>query len=61
MKKKSIPKDKQALQPNDNLFLDDVVSTTECTGLIPTPPQNEAEAESYTDLYAVPKPENKEK
>lgn len=35
---------------------DTVVSSTECTGLIQTPPANEAEAEAYTDLYTVPKP-----
>ncbi len=50
--------DKQALQPDENFFfdLDDIVSTTECTGLIPTPPVSEAEAEAYTNLYSIPKP-----
>lgn len=38
-----------------------VVSGTECTGLIPTPPENEQEAESYTDLYAVPEPAGDDK
>lgn len=53
--------DKQVPHPDKAdliLDLDTVASVTECTGLIPTPPANEAEAESYTDLYAVPKPEN---
>lgn len=36
---------------------EDVVSGTECTGLIPTPPITEAEAESYAQLYTVPKPQ----
>ncbi|MCI1956237.1 MAG: hypothetical protein LKJ21_07700 [Oscillospiraceae bacterium] len=35
---------------------DTVVSGTECTGLIQTPPESESEAESYTDLYTIPKP-----
>lgn len=35
---------------------DTVVSGTECTGLIQTPPTSESEAESYTDLYTIPKP-----
>ncbi len=38
--------------------LDTVASATECTGLIPTPPISDNEAESYTDIYAIPKPEN---
>ncbi len=32
-----------------------VASATECTGLIQIPPQNEAEAEAYTDIYVIPK------
>ncbi|WBY64872.1 MAG: hypothetical protein ACFWUD_09385 [Thermocaproicibacter melissae] len=35
---------------------DNVVSGTECTGLIPTPPEDEPESESYTELYTIPKP-----
>lgn len=35
---------------------DNVVSSTECTGLIPTPPANEQEAQAYTDIYAIPEP-----
>jgi hypothetical protein len=38
---------------------DNVVSTQECTGLIMAPPASESEAESFTDLYTIPKPENK--
>ncbi len=33
-----------------------VVSGTECTGLIPTPPETDSEADSYSDLYTIPKP-----
>ena len=35
--------------------LDSVASVNECTGLMPVPPENEEEAESYTDIYVVPK------
>lgn len=31
-----------------------VASGTECTGLMQTPPVNEAEAQSYGDIYIVP-------
>ncbi len=32
----------------------DVASTMDCTGMIPTPPLTEEEAENYGDLYSVP-------
>ncbi|MBR1970297.1 MAG: hypothetical protein IKA17_08055 [Clostridia bacterium] len=35
--------------------INSVVSQTECTGLIQVPPQDEDEAESYTEIYTVPK------
>lgn len=35
-----------------------VASMTECTGLIQIPPENEAEAEAYADIYTVPKTVN---
>lgn len=35
-----------------------VVSATECTGLMPTPPCDMSEADSYTDIYVVPKQVN---
>ena len=38
--------------------IDSVASATECTGLMYRPPETEAEAESYTDIYVVPKAEN---
>lgn len=31
-----------------------VASATECTGLMQRPPQDESEADSYTDIYVVP-------
>ena len=51
--------DKQLLQsrPIDEIEdFDTVASASECTGLIPTPPVNEAQAESYTDIYSIPQP-----
>ena len=39
-----------------------VASATECTGLMYAPPEDEFEAESYNDIYVVPKvPNEKEK
>ncbi len=35
---------------------DMVVSSTEATGLMPTPPSSAAEAKSYTEIYDVPQP-----
>lgn len=34
----------------------EVVSGTGCTGLIPNPPENDRQAEAYTDLYPIPEP-----
>lgn len=59
------PIDKQLVQKisqnNDRSIqnLETVASATECTGLIPTPPITPGEAESYVDLYTIPKPENR--
>lgn len=58
------PKNRQMVHADDHCFfdsdlffeVDNVSSATECTGLMPTPPANDAEAEAYTDLYAVPTP-----
>lgn len=33
-----------------------VASSTDCTGLIPSPPINDEESDSYTDLNSIPKP-----
>ncbi|MBW7573634.1 hypothetical protein [Caproiciproducens faecalis] len=56
-----IQKRKLKLKDVDSFFTsDEVISATECTGLIQTPPISEEEAESYTQIYHVPKPENDE-
>ena len=34
--------------------ISDVASVTECTGLMPTPPQNSAENEAYSEICIVP-------
>ena len=50
--------------PDDDVsFLgeDDVASSMECTGLIPTPPEDESEARSYADMYTIPTPAPKKK
>lgn len=58
-------KNKQTINEENPMDFDmlfdsnNTVSSTECTGLIPTPPLNDEEAESYTDIYAIPQPENK--
>lgn len=31
-----------------------VASMTECTGLIPSAPENEAEVDSYSEIYDIP-------
>ncbi len=38
--------------------VDSVASANECTGLMYKPPETEDEAESYNDIYVVPKEEN---
>jgi hypothetical protein len=49
------------LKPDNDKFLDpnNVVSNTECTGLIQTPPLTEDEAESYKEIYDLPVPKDK--
>ena len=39
----------ETLDPND------VASSTDCTGLMPTPPENEEQTESYQEIYNVPR------
>lgn len=39
--------------------IDNVASTTECTGLMPTPPASPEQAQAYTDIYAIPQPNDK--
>lgn len=46
------------LDDYDFLEMSGVASSTDCTGLIPTPPLEEADADSYTDIYNIPQPGN---
>lgn len=55
--KQLAPKNRREAEEDE--WDDSIVSGTECTGLIPTPPESEPEAEAYTDLYAVPRPADK--
>lgn len=36
-----------------------IASGMECTGMMPTPPQNESEYDSYRDLYTLEFPDEK--
>lgn len=56
MEDKGKNKNKKILQESDSNI---VVSSTECTGLIPTPPLSEDEAESYDKIYDIPLPKDK--
>lgn len=49
--------------PNNYTYdLNNAMSSTECTGLIPTPPQSEEERESYNAIFHYALPEiDKEK
>ena len=48
-------KRKLKLKDEDSFFDDEsVVSSTECTGLIQTPPVSVNEAKSYTQVYNIP-------
>ncbi|MCI8624417.1 MAG: hypothetical protein HFG26_12265 [Provencibacterium sp.] len=42
--------------PEDELYNErfSVMSSTECTGLIPAAPVDEAEADSYQEIYDIP-------
>lgn len=55
------PGDKEFNLDIINSCAENVVSGTECTGLVPTPPENEQEGEAYTDLYTIPKQSSGEK
>ncbi len=48
------------LEDEDSFFdAESVVSATECTGLVQTPPISVDEAESYNEIYDVPHSRNK--
>lgn len=50
-KAKKIEKEANQADKYDKFDLANAISTTDCTGLIPTPPLNEEELESYMDIY----------
>ncbi len=43
-------------QTTESFFEKDqvVASMTDCTGLVQTPPDNQSEVESYTDIFGIP-------
>ena len=62
MKYKSEPQNKYEPEEIEYDVLVDtnsVASATECTGLMYAPPEDEYEAESYSNIYNVPKTPNK--
>ena len=48
-------KDNINFEEDSLIDISGVASATECTGLIQIPPQNEEEAESYNEIYTMPK------
>lgn len=59
MPKQKNPPSEEKLLEDTFLGTDNVSSATECTGLIPSAPGDESEAEAYTKIYEIPKPENR--
>ncbi len=55
-KKKKSAKDKYNVS-FDETYINphNIASSTDCTGLVQTPPQSEEEAESYAELYDIHK------
>jgi hypothetical protein len=39
----------------DYLDPEEIVSSNECTGLVPTPPQDDDQSKSYENLCTIPK------
>ena len=57
MEKKRLDQSRYARSEEADWGLEEsVVSSCECTGMIPTPPDCEAQAEAYIHLYPIPKP-----
>jgi hypothetical protein len=49
--------DKKKIAPEldeDNYVSLDIASTTECTGMIPGPPLDDAQVDAYSEIYSVP-------
>ncbi len=40
----------------DDMLSMDIVSATEVTGMVPTPPLTEAQSEGYRTLFSIPQP-----
>ena len=54
------PKKKTTQEVVDSYdYLAHTASTTECTGLMPTPATSEAERESYEDIFPYKPPQSK--
>lgn len=55
------PKKKRNNPYFDDTIIDSlkVTSTNDCTGLMPSLPQSEAEVDSYTELYDIPNSKQK--
>ena len=51
-------KKKQKLSKKHYPDISNVVSAGECTGSVPTPPQNDAESRSYSQLIGKEIPKN---
>lgn len=54
------PENKKSAEPRYP-DISEVASSNECTGMIPTPPLDEAEYESYQQLYSMEIPQKGEK
>ncbi|HAN20615.1 MAG: hypothetical protein A2Y15_09035 [Clostridiales bacterium GWF2_36_10] len=55
MKKKFNNKYNVSYEDSLNAF-NEVASSTDCTGLVQTPPNTSSESKSYTDIYRIPRP-----
>lgn len=55
-----MPDEKKNRPPDEDDWydIDTLASANDCTGLIPTPPATEDEAESYAEMMNVPKVRN---
>lgn len=48
--------DRKIFPIDDDELFTMVVSSNECTGLMPTPPRTQDDVDSYTDIYDIPQP-----
>lgn len=54
-------KDTKWLYDQDELDLNKVTSSTDCTGLMPTPALSDDEVDSYNEIYTIPKKDSNPK